>query len=182
MKQLTILIGFVFVIFVYRSELQFSSETSWEFFGNDGGCSLEASSHGVGLRILTSPTLYSLTIMRPSKLNDLISRSIKWPEKSDFDNDYREQEIFAVSFSIEPSKMKFKKMVLNGGSGWDISSYDKNDVLNFASMIINNDVVEVFKNFSTFTGYEVTRLGRWRASTNADKDKIENFSLCVDQS
>ena len=180
MKQIIIFIVFVLIIIVYSSDPKFSSETSWEIISNDESCMLNATSKGVSIDITAMPSadLYAITVARPSKLNDLIHASIKWPAQNEFDNDYREEEIFAGFFSSKPVRMRLKMAHGGGGDGALLSS-DKNDVYNLASSLRNFNNVELFKGYTTSVGSEVTRLGRWIANTKADKNKLISFDRCI---
>ena len=173
---LIVILGWI----LYASKPQLSSNTVWEAFIHDDGCILQGNSKGVELSFYYMPNLYSLSVSRPSKLNDLMHRRISWPAQGAFDLDHREEDIFAAFFSNEPQKLKLKMAHAGGGDG-DISSFDKTDVYNVAYLLTQNTRVEIFKASNTWSGHEVNRLGSWALRTKADKEILISFYHCMRQ-
>ena len=180
MKQYLIPCFIIAAIVAYTSEIQLSSDTSWETpLIADGGCMMTANSSGVELQILSwPPDLYSISLSRPSMLNDLIHGSISWPSQSAFDLDHNEEDIFAIFNSMKPNKLDLK-MAHAGGSDGEISSFTKNDVFEFSSLLTRYNDVDIYKNYFTTSGIEITRLGGWAAKTDVDRAKILDFYHCL---
>lgn len=177
MKPFAYLCIILLGLFVLESEPDFTSETNWEV-STETGCFLSAKSQGVELSILYAPPIHSLSVARPSKLNDFIHSSINWPKPSEFSVDPDEEDIFAIFFASNPKKIKLQ-MAHEGGGDNDIGSFERSDVVRFASTLAREHNVEIFTHKSTFAGSEITRLGRWVAKSKLDRDKLNDFNVCI---
>jgi hypothetical protein len=183
MKRKYQILSFALILLMtaYFSELSLSSETSWETTHYEQGtCSLNGTSKGVGIHMLAAPPLlYKLTIEKPSKLNDWIQESIKWPNRTHFEaTPEEEQDIFAAFNFDGVTKLKLKLTL--GYTGGDISSYDEKEFYDLLSSLLSSNYVEIYKRSFELQGMAVNRLGGWTI-TKADKVKIEDFYKCIRQ-
>jgi len=64
-------------------------------------------------------------------------------------------------------------------SDGEISSFTKNDVFEFSSLLTRYNDVDIYKNYFTTSGIEITRLGGWAARTDVDRAKILDFYHCL---